>query len=302
LGRLYLDGLTADLHPFVQQIPELSAVLEPYDEDEAAAAHHHLFAFNVFPYEALFLEEDGLLGGDATQAVVLAYQKAGYVVDTAVPSPDHLGCESDFLSFLAAAEADAWEDALPQEAKRIQAIQQTFLQDHMLRWGVPCLLAIQEQADPFFTQVATLTLSLLLAHFEALGETAVSPSPNFLPPIQTILAEDTTGFKEIVQHLLTPAFSGIYLSRHSIGQMARQLKLPRGFGNREQMLMNLMRTAVQYENLPQLLNLLRETAVKWQTNYQALSTSYPTSAPFLTPWQNRAKNSQQLLTQISEQT
>ena len=104
-----------------------------------------------------------------------------------------------------------------------------------------------------------------------------------------------------MRHLITPAFSGIYLSRYTIGQLARQLELPRGFGNREQMLLNLLRTAVQYESLLQLLNLLQETAVKWQTNYQNLITNYPKSEPFLTPWQNRTQNSQHLLTQIIHQ-
>ncbi|MCP4421677.1 MAG: molecular chaperone TorD family protein [Chloroflexi bacterium] len=297
LGRLYLDGLTAVLHPFVQQIPQLSSALASYDEDETASAHHHLFAFNIFPYEALFLGNDGLLGGDVTQAVTLAYHDAGYVVDTAVSSPDHLGCQLDFLAFLAAAEADAWEDELIQVAEHLRTMQQTFLQTHLLRWSIPCLLAIQEQGEPFFAQLAALTLALILAHHDELAKTAVSPQ-NFLPPTKNILARDKTGFKEIVRHLLTPAFSGIYLSRHTIGQLARQLELPRGFGNRDQMLMNLLQTAVQYDALPNLLTNLESMCQAWQKKYQQIQTNHPKSAPIIAQWQEHTQATSHLLIQM----
>jgi putative dimethyl sulfoxide reductase chaperone len=301
-SQLYAEGLTAVLYPYVQKIPELTAVCpQPYDPDVAAASYHDLFQFNVFAYESFFLSDDGLMGGRKTAVVAQHISQRGYSLGTASTDADHLGVEISFLAFLAAAEADAWEDNLPMEVKRLRTMQQTFLQTHLLRWGVSCLLAIQEQADPFFAQLAILTLSLLLAHQEDLAETAVSPPPNFLPATQDILAKDKTGFKEIVRHFITPAFSGIILSRYTIGQLARQLELPRGFGNREQMMLNLMRTAVQYESLPQLLQMLQETAVKWQNNYQDLITTYPKTANLITPWQQRAKNSDHLLTKISSQ-
>lgn len=273
----------------------------PYDSDEAAAVHHDLFQFNIFAYESFFLSDNGLMGGEITAVVAQHYAQRGFLPGASTTDADHLGCEVSFLAFLADAEADAWEDNLPQEAKRMQALQQTFFQTHLLRWCIPCLIAIQKQADPFFAQLAALTLSLFLTHYEELGKTAVSPANNFLPTVQISLTNDTTDFKAIVRHLITPAFSGIVLSRTNIGQLARHLQLPRGFGNREQMMLNLMRTAVQYENLPQLLQLLRETAVKWQTNYQTLSATYPKATHFIAPWQQRAQNSHYLLIQISDQ-
>ena len=105
-----------------------------------------------------------------------------------------------------------------------------------------------------------------------------------------------------MRHLITPAFSGIYLSRYTIGQLARQLELPRGFGNREQMLLNLMRTAVQYDNLKQLLAILQEKCTTWAENYQLLQESYPKIRPFTTQWQQRAKATIQLLEQMADAT
>ncbi|VAW41812.1 hypothetical protein MNBD_CHLOROFLEXI01-2220 [hydrothermal vent metagenome] len=287
-GQLYAEGLTAVLYPYVQKIPELAAVCpQPYDPDVAAASYHDLFQFNIFAYESFFLSDDGLMGGRKTAVVAQHISQRGYSLGASSTDADHLGVEISFLAFLAAAEADAWEDSLPLEAKRLRAMQKTFLQSHLLRWGVPCLLAIQEQADPLFAQLAALTVALLLAHHEEFAP-PLSPPANFLPPTQNILAEDNIGFKEIVRHLITPAFSGITLSRHTIGQIARQLKLPRGFGNREQMLMNLMRTAVQYDALPLLLSILKKTCHHWQNSYQHLSNTHPKAAPFIYPWQERA--------------
>ena len=288
-SQLFLNGLTAVLLPYIQQIPELKAVApHPFEPDDAAAAHYDLFQLNIFPYESFFFSDDGLMGGQKTTVVQQFYQQRGY--NNASSEADHVGEELRFLAFLAAAESDAWADNLPDEAARLQAVQQQFLSAHLLCWIAPCLLAVQQQPDPFFAEVAQLTLDLVLTDC---GE---MPPPSFiLPPAQDILAEEKTGFKQIVQHLITPAFSGITLSRHVIGQIARQLELPRGFGSREQMLLNLMRTAVQYDTLPQLLTILQKTCQVWHANYQQLIETYPQTAPYISPWQERSQATEKML-------
>ncbi len=297
-----MHGVTAVSLPYLQQIPELTAVTPtPFNADTAAASHHALFQLNIFAQESFFLGEDGLVGGEKTAVVAHHYAQHGYSTGAADTEADHLGHQLAFLAFLTAEEAEAWERDQPNTACERQVDQQQFMQEHLLRWAIACLLAVQGQADPFFTELARLTQALVLEHFSSLAETAVPTPANFLPPTQNILANDKTGFKEIVHYLLLPALSGIYLSRDNIGQLARQLGLPRGFGSREMMLLNLLRTAVQYEILPQLLAELGETAVQWQTSYQNLSQIYPKAAAFLHPWQVLAENSQQLLAAISSQ-
>jgi TorA maturation chaperone TorD len=299
LGQLYREGLTAVSLPYVQQIPELSAVTpEPFNADAAAASHHELFQLNVFAYESFFLSEDGLVGGEKTAVVQQHFSQQGYAVPAAQTEVDHLGQQLTFLAFLTAREANAWESSNARAATVAQNEQLSFLKAHLLRWMVPCLLAVQAQSDAFFGEVVHLTQGLVLEHFETLLETAVSPPPSFLPPTKNILADDKTGFKEITHYLLLPAFSGIYLSRGNIGQLARQFKLPRGFGSREQMLVNLLRTAVQYEALTTLLTALQETCQDWQADYQQLADAYPDAAPFIHPWQVRAAATEQLLAEL----
>ena len=292
-----MHGLTAVSLPYVQQIPELTAVLpQPFDVDTAAASHYELFQFNIFAHESFFLGDDGLVGGEKTAVVQQQYQQRGYIQSDS--QADQLGEELGFLAYLAGAEADAWEMRQPENAAQIQRFQHDFLHNHLLRWMPACLLATQKQSDSFFGRLAELSQILVLTHFEALGDTAVPTPLNFLPPTQNILADDKTGFKEITRFLLLPALSGIYLSRDNIGQLGRIFELPRGFGSREMMLLNLLRTAVQYDALPSLLTALQETCHSWQTSYQQLANAHPQTASFIHPWQERAAATEQMVLEL----
>lgn len=299
-SELFLQGVTAVSLPYIQQIPELTAVLpQPFSADHAAASHHELFQFNIFPYESFFLGEDGLVGGDVTAVVNQLYFQLGWQTAVTATEADHLGQELACLAFLVTKEAEAWESDQTATANDWQTRQQLFLQSHLLRWIPTCLLAIQQQPDPFFAQLAQVTLELLLAHADALAKRATAPL-SFLPPPQNILADEKTGFKEIIHFLLLPALSGIYLSRDNIGQLGRQFDLPRGFGSRETMLLNLLRTAVQYDALPALLTALQETCRRWQASYQELIDQHPQTALFIQPWQARAAATEQMVLELME--
>jgi TorA maturation chaperone TorD len=291
---LYLRGITAVSLPYLQQIPELTAVLPtPFNADSAAASHHELFQFNIFPYESFFLGEDGLVGGEVTAVVNQSYFQLGWQTAVAATEADHLGHELACLAFLGAQEAEAWESYQTAAATDWQTRQQFFLQNHLLLWAPNCLLAIQEQSDPLYAELAQMTLSLLLSHT---GD--VSPPPHFLPPVQNILAHEKSGFKEIAHFLLLPGLSGITLSRDNIGQLGRQFDLPRGFGSRGTMLLNLLRTAVQYDTLPALLIALQATCRRWQTSYQDLIDQHPQTALFIQPWQARAAATEQMVIEL----
>ncbi|MCA9932020.1 MAG: molecular chaperone TorD family protein [Anaerolineales bacterium] len=298
-GRLFLEGETAVLRPFLAPIPELAAVLtDPFDADETAAAHYHLFQLNLFPYESIFLGTDGLLGGPVTDAVLSQYEQSGFHVDTSATSPDHIGYELAFLSFLCGAEADAWEDGLGETAVLMQQRQHMFLQRHLLRWLPPLAQAIRSQEQPLYTALADLTVNFVADH--AAQSTA---QPSFtLPALPDLLNNDKTGLKEIANYLTTPAYSGVFLSHDRISLIARQHQLPRGFGNRVQMITNLMRTAVQYNTLPTLLQTIQQQIIEQETAYRQIGTTHPHLAVFITPWQMRLQATQNMLQTMQEQT
>jgi hypothetical protein len=93
-----------------------------------------------------------------------------------------------------------------------------------------------------------LLLELLGDQYAHLTQTLIAPPVNFtLPEPQNLLDDEKTGLKDIAELLSKPALSGVYLTHQQIKALALSLELPKGFGSRQQTLVNLLRTAVQYE-------------------------------------------------------
>ena len=300
-GRLFLEGITPALLPFVQQVEVLTAVLPPtpFDTiafDEAAVAHQHLFGFNLFPYASIFLASDGLLGGDVTAQVVGQYQRSGFAVDSRAASADHIGHELQFLAFLSAAESDAWRDGLPQQVLRVQQHLRDFLQNHLLYWLPPLVTAVSAIAPAtFYAALSDLVLQLVLEQYEQLCANQLPlAQADPLPQPPDLLAQEKTGLRRIARYLTVPPYSGIYLSRDQISQIARQHNLPRGFGSREEMLENVLVTAVQYDTLPALLDTLHQTLADWDTAYR----QHAILAPFMAPWLHRIQRTQAMLAEM----
>jgi TorA maturation chaperone TorD len=297
LGRLYLRGLTQDTLDAVARFPELTRSLpEMFDTDEAAADYQHLFGFNVFPFQSFFLDPAGLLGGDETERVIHFYGETGFPSDTLGESADHIDHELGLLAFLSGAEEDAREDDLPAVAERMAGLQGEFLERHLLRWLPPLALAIRQQGQPFYTALVELTVATVAAHWANLGGEAGSEFT--LPAGPDLLGDDGTGLREIAAYLLAPAYSGIYLSRDDIGRLAQEQRLPRGFGGRQEMLLNLLRSAAHYEALESLLFSLQALAGDWATAYREMAAR-PQPLPFASQWASRAAGTAKLLAEIA---
>lgn len=298
-SRLYLEGVTAGAHAYLQQIPELAGLLpHPFNADEAAAGYHSLFHFNLLPYESVFLGEDGLLGSELTGQVTARYQAAGFRPDDDAASPDHLGVELSFMAFLGAAEAQAWAAEQPERAARLQEEQAAFLLNHLLRWLPPLAIALRRQTQPFYAGVGDLTLALAADHLQTL---AASPAPPWqLPPPPALLSQRQTGLKEVAGFLMTPAYSGFYMGRDDVTGLARRRGLPRGFGKRAEMLTHLMKAAAAHDQFPQLIGDLLQLAGQWEQEYLALVANASALDGVVHPWPARCRQTMSLLTQIKE--
>lgn len=277
-------------------VPELEPYLaSPFDADVAAADHHHLFGFNVFPFEAIFRAQDGLLGGAVSEAVAESYRRAGYAPELAASSADHVGYELELMAFLCGAEADAWQDGVQAAVQRAQALQRDFLHAHLLPWLPPLALALRRQGNAFYAAVADLTLALAADHATALGGLPGAWALPDLPPQD----EAQTGLREIAQMLLAPVSSGLYLSRDDLGALAQALRLPRGFGGREQMLVNLLRAAAQYDTLDALIERLEQVIEEWRRHYRTMID--PAIVPYALAWEARAAATAGFLRQMGAQ-
>jgi hypothetical protein len=235
------------------------------------------------------------MGGDATTSTIRDYRQIGFDTGSTAGSPDHIGHELAFLSFLNQAEARAHESKHPSQVALMQGHQRSFLDRHILRWLPPLVQAIRDQIHPFYGELARVTLETTVAHRAILGGT---PPANFnLPEHPALLEDEKTGLKEIVAFLLTPAFSGIYLGRDDIGRLARGHSIPRGFGERRQMLASLMRSAANYGDLGQVLSSLQALVTAWENTYQEMATS---SKPIVAAaiWQKRASATAGMITHM----
>jgi len=301
-GQLFLHGLTADSLPFVNAIPELASTLpDTFDSDNAAADHFHLFGLNLFPFESIFLHEDSLPGTALTQDVATYYRLAGFDPEAYTESPDHIGIELALLAFLSGAESDAHEDDQRQHIQRIQDIQRRFLDDHLLPWLLPLVQAIQRQQQPFYAALATLTLDIVSDHRAALGADLMTKPVTFrLPSPPDLLQSENTGLKDIATHLLTPVYSGFYLSRDDVARLARHHNLPHGFGNRQQMLANLLHAAADYDRLPALLSDLDKLLLDRQQTFETHITAVSPLDRIAAAWHERIANTRSLLDHMQE--
>jgi TorA maturation chaperone TorD len=301
LGQLYLTGVTPETLVQVQAVPELAAELAVrFDADEAAADHHHLFGFNVHPYESFFLDPAGLLGGPVTEGVGQRYQQLGFQPGTGGESADHVGFELGLLAFLCTAEAEAMADGQSEVAQQIANEQLAFLQDHLLAWLGPLTLAVKQQVQPFYSALTSLTFDLVQAHAAELSARLKRRRPGNggpLPDAPDILGDEGTGLKEIVDFLLAPAYSGIYLSRDDIGRLARRQAIPRGFGDRRQLLLNLLRSAADYDAVGEVIEGLETLTGRWLADYEEMG-AWEGVGPFIAAWRSRAAGTAALLEQM----
>ncbi|RMF64606.1 MAG: hypothetical protein D6746_01425 [Bacteroidetes bacterium] len=300
LGHLYRDGLTPPLVHALQKEPALAEALPaPFDEDERAADYQHLFGFNVFPYAGVFLDPAGLLNGPVADRVRQYFLRAGCPLPMSGESLDHLGHELAWLAHMMQAEAEALQDGIPAEVRRVRRIQRRFLDEHLLGWLPAFVRAVEEHPFPFFQHLARQTLHLVLEHRRALAG-AVAGSLH-LPEPPPLLDDPATGLHDIAGYLATPPWSGLFLSRDAIGTLARALDLPRGFGDRRRMLANLLQTAAAYDRLTDLTGLLTEHLAAWKTHF---TTLHEPDLPALTAacqrWTERLDTTARLLERLAE--
>lgn len=279
-GNLFLQGVTAELAPQVAALPELGELLpQPFDADIAAATHYHLTTAVVLPFESIFRDPSGLLGGPVSEQVTTRYHHNDFDVSA---DPDHIGHELLFMAQLCALEGRALQQDNSNAASLWQARQQAFLTLHLLAWLPPFVAAVQLSGLPFYGRLAGLTLELVADHL------GMQPSAApFALPEAPALASDESGLKDMAAFLTTPPYCGFYLSRDAISALARSRQLPRGFGNRRQMLTNLLRAAGQYNQAVALMNDLTAGCAAWAECYRDQAASHVNAQPWIQPWRER---------------
>lgn len=302
-SEIFLHGVTDDMLPVLADLPELARYLQDQIPDERAAAHYGLFGMNVPPYASIFLSDDRLLGGATSETAQTFYASVGYAaVAGADPgeTPDHIGVELGLLAYLSGAEAGALADSVAHEAARMRHWQRRFMDEHLLWWLPGLALAIQNQDDPFYAALASLALDLVRDHRRGLGDDLLAGSVTnpLSEPRADLLQDDKTSLKDIANLLLTPAQSGLYLSRDDITGLARSLQMPCGFGDRLLTLTNLFRAAADHDRLPDVCAALQAIAKGWIIYYGDALDEDLSVSQIRAAWLERLAGTEQLLQQM----
>ena len=303
LAALWRHGVTPELRAYITGLPALEAALPtPYSPDSAAAEHYALLGLTVFPYASAFLDEAGQVGGAWSAQVSAAYAACGF---RPAPSdaPDHVATELDALAYLAGAEADAVADGLTHVAACVRSLQRDFLSTQLAPWLQPFLLAVDLTQLPFYPALADLTRRIVCAHMTACAVAAASAvaarSTVTIPPPDPAAAATT--LRDLVDFLMTPARAGVFITRTDLRTLAHAHATPAGFGDRRQTLLNLVRSAAVYEQLPGLLADVRAFVLRWQAHYATAPHAAEAAAyaHLSAPWLPRVEQTLDLVTQMA---
>lgn len=260
---IFQQGVNADS-------ASLFEIADGKSESEYGAEHYQLFGRNVFPFEAIFLGIDGLLGGEITDSVTTFYQSLGFSAPID-ENADHLSVELTLMAFLSGAESDAIADNVTHQIQRMRQLQRRFLDEHLLRWLPACVSAIQQQGKSDYQDVASQILALTIEHRTQLGDDLMMTESAFqLPDVPDLINDEKTSLRDIASYLLTPSYTGFFLSSDDIKRLGAQFRLPHGFGKRQQILTNLLRTASDYGAFGDVIESLKQMAERWLAFYEGL--------------------------------
>ncbi len=133
-----------------------------------------VFILNAYPYESVFVNDEGYINPTITNPALMFYREHGYSInlnETRALSPDHIAIEMEFMMTLIQEEINAIARENEEEVKKLRKIQKDFLREHLANWGSIYLLSAKELAEtPFYQDICDLALDFILNDYEYLSE------------------------------------------------------------------------------------------------------------------------------------
>lgn len=188
LSRLFIEEIDEQTLRKIKETPELLDLfpktkewdkfnekdIKQLIEEDLNVDFTTVFLLNVYPYESVFMNDEGHIDASITNPTLVFYREHGYSIDlneTRALSPDHIAVEMEFMMTLAKEELEALQKGNQQEAERLRKIQKQFLEEHLANWGTIYLLSAKDMAEtPFYQDVCELALEFILSDYDALAE------------------------------------------------------------------------------------------------------------------------------------
>lgn len=269
--------------PAPEHVPIASVLdLGPVPE---ASVYTDVFLFHLYPYAAVYLGAEGMLGGEARDRIAGFWTALGY---SPPAEPDHLGALLGLWATLEeaiAGEEDAAERALLEHAVG------TLLTEHLTSWLPAYLRAVERLAPPYYRRWGGLLSDTLASRTQVLDLQAhASMHFESLPALPDPRSEGGPAFLEAV---LAPGRSGMILARADMARAARALELGFRLGERSYQLKALLS-----QDPGAVLAWLAGEAEDW-ARWCETAPWAPESAR--RHWYARAEHSAELLTELARE-
>jgi TorA maturation chaperone TorD len=199
-----------------------------------ADEYTELFIFQLYPYASVYLGAEGMMGGEALDAIGGFWRALGEMPPA----------EADHLSVMLALYARLFElECAESEARRSdlwRRARKAYLWEHLLSWLPVYLSKLANLAQPFYRRWGEILLEALLAESITLGQQETLPlhlreSPGLIDPRRR--EQDAEAF---CQSILTPQRSGMILCRADLTKAGRKLGIGLRMGERKFILKTLL--------------------------------------------------------------
>lgn len=223
--------------------------------------HTDAFVLTAPPHAAIHLGPEGKLGGEGLDRVAGFWRALGLV---APEDADHLGVLLMLYAELGEAETAASDERRRSQLYRARV---ALLHEHLWSWAPGYLAAVMALDIPSVSAWAGLTLATLLAE-----ATEIDP-PEVLPlALRTAPAglQPSDSFDELLDAMVTPARSGIILTRRDLAQTAGALGVGYRQGERRYTL-----KAMLEQDKPATVRWLASHARTWSQQHRAGDCGWP---------------------------
>ena len=162
----------------------------------------------------------------------------------------------------------------------------------LLTWVPAFCCALRDLSSPLGDKVASSLEALLTQSPELQVEPAqLVDSPPDLSNLSTSLGD-------LVDWLCSPTRCGLFLSSPMLEQISRSYGVPRGFGPRRRLALNLLQSAAHYDKVGEVLDALLELFLSHHKRLSQPPWSDGSPGLATEPWRTRLHESAALIRQI----
>ncbi len=123
------------------------------------------------PYESFYMDPNGQNRAWIATQLEQEYAEAGLALSPSLKDmPDHIAVELEFMSFLCASEAQAWETDTQEENAQARERQRTFVDRHLGKWFPKFARRIKEAApESLYSVMLTAAYAFIRQDLDFLG-------------------------------------------------------------------------------------------------------------------------------------